>query len=454
MNAQLHKKLSFSAIEYRCRFACLLLFTSLLASPALTAETSMDDLKSELAELRQIVIAQQAQIDHLTKALEDQQATAAPDPANATPATEKPIQALIPKSKKEGFSTKLYGFIKLDASYDTQKTAVGDLAFYVLPESADGSDNEFNLTAKESRLGLKINSGDELPIKTSGTIEFDFYGSSSEIAANPRMRHAFFQFEAGDWDILAGQTWDATQSILPKTLNFATYGRQGATWTRRPQIRATRTLDTEQGKWTFAGALARTTGADLDGLGQEDGKDFAIPTVQGRLAYEFDMDGRKVLLALAGHYGTETVDSALFNDVQDYHSEFLSASILLPIGDKLDLKTVVWTGENLSCINGGIGQGINLTKNTEIAATGGWIQIGYTPNEKVKSFLTYGIDDPKDADLNAGQRSKNQTLSASIWWNFADHLTWAFEYSRMKTDYLDMDDASNNRFQSALILVF
>jgi len=421
-----------------------------LVSLQLQAETSLDDLKNELAELRQIVIAQQEQINRLSQELEERQTEVVQAPATRTTAPVAPstpavmMPQMAPKTQK-GFNAELYGFIKLDASYDTQKTAAGNLAFFVLPESNDGSDDEFNMTAKESRLGLNLSSGDMLPVETKAKLEMDFYGSSSETSASPRMRQAYLQFKAGDWDILAGQTWDATQSILPKTLNFATGGRHGTLWARRPQVRFTRNVETDSGKWIISAALARTVGSDLDGLGQEDGKDFALPP---------NMNGKKGLVALAGHYGTETIDTVLENDARDYHSHMLSASLLLPLTDKLDLKTVVWTGQNLSGVQGGIGQGINLVKDTEIAATGGWVQFGYKASDKVSTFLTYGIDDPDDDDLNFGQRSKNQNISASAYWNFSNNLTWAFEYSHMKTEYLFSDDASNNRFQSSLILVF
>ena len=54
------------------------------------------------------------------------------------------------------FEMKIYGYVKLDASYDTQRTSAGDLMFYVLPEVNGDKDDEFNMTAKETRLGLDI----------------------------------------------------------------------------------------------------------------------------------------------------------------------------------------------------------------------------------------------------------------------------------------------------------
>ena len=74
------------------------------------------------------------------------------------------------------FELKIYGYVKLDASYDTQRRSAGDLMYYVLPEVNEDKDNEFNMTAKETRLGLDIKAPEVGSVKTTGKIETDFYG--------------------------------------------------------------------------------------------------------------------------------------------------------------------------------------------------------------------------------------------------------------------------------------
>ena len=45
-----------------------------------------------------------------------------------------------------------YGYIKLDAAYDQSKTDNGNYAYWVLPQDED---DEFNMTSKQTRIGLK-----------------------------------------------------------------------------------------------------------------------------------------------------------------------------------------------------------------------------------------------------------------------------------------------------------
>ena len=90
------------------------------------------------------------------------------------------------------FELKLYGYLKLDASYDTQRTSAGDLMYYVLPEVNDQKDDEFDMTAKETRFGLDLKGPEANSVKTTGKLETDFYGSGgSANSPNLRLRLAY-----------------------------------------------------------------------------------------------------------------------------------------------------------------------------------------------------------------------------------------------------------------------
>ena len=51
----------------------------------------------------------------------------------------------------------LYGFLKVDAAYDNSRTTTGNYILYVDPDTGKHHDDEFNLTANETRLGVLIN---------------------------------------------------------------------------------------------------------------------------------------------------------------------------------------------------------------------------------------------------------------------------------------------------------
>jgi len=66
----------------------------------------------------------------------------------------------------------------VDASYDTSRVNPGD---WVNSQATNDNDNEFNLTANETRLGFNFTGPKTATMETSGKVEFDFYGSGADL---------------------------------------------------------------------------------------------------------------------------------------------------------------------------------------------------------------------------------------------------------------------------------
>jgi hypothetical protein len=361
------------------------------------------------------------------------------------------------------FEMKIYGYVKLDASYDTQRTSAGDLMYYVLPEVNDEKDDEFNMTAKETRLGLDIKGPEVGPVKTTGKIETDFYGpGGSANSPNIRMRLGYLDLaNANGFSFRAGQDWETFITVTPKILNFTYLADAGALGLRRPQARLTQEIPVgDKSKLTAKIAAARTIGEDIDGGGQDDGADSGTPSVQGNLIFETPVfAGKPAKISVSGHYGRETLDTSVSNkitdvDTKDFDSWSLIGSILLPFGNHVAVQGSAWQGANLDNYFGGIGQGINKTLDTEIGAKGGWAQLVLDPVEWLNCNLGYGLDDPDDGDLNKGNRSKNELLFANVFFKLNSAVTLGFEYSHMTTSYQEASDATDNRFQGSAIYRF
>ncbi len=362
------------------------------------------------------------------------------------------------------FTLKPYGYVKLDASYDTQRTAAGDLMFYVLPKVDGKKDNEFNMTARESRLGLALSGPDAPGIKTTGKFEVDFYGSGGgHNTANLRMRLAYLDlaFDNG-LSLLAGQDWETFITVIPRIVNFSYLADAGALGLRRPQVRVTQKLDMSSDTAVIGKiAAARTIGQDIDGGGQDDGVDSGTPTLQYNLILETKvLTEKKTRASVSGHYGRETLDGVNEDgkivkvDEKDYNTWSVIGSLYLPMTKILALQGTIWTGENLDTYFGGIGQGINAKEEKAISAKGGFIQLLIDPTDKWSCSLNASVDDPDDGDLSAGNRSKNELLMANAFYKLTTAVTLAAEYSHMKTSYKDRDAASNDRVQVAAIYRF
>jgi hypothetical protein len=364
---------------------------------------------------------------------------------------------------KSVFALKPYGYIKLDAIYDSQRVKNGELAYYVMPKEAGKDDDEFNMTARETRFGLDLSGPDTPDIKTTGKVEVDFYGSGSDVNAGAlRMRLAYLDLAMPHgFSIRAGQDWETFVTVIPRILNFSCLSDAGALGLRRPQFRLTQEIPLQgETKLIAKVSAARTSGEDIDGGGQDDGVDSGLPTFQYNLILETPILTKKASkFSVSGHWGRETVDGVVSNQVvvsdeKDYDSYSVIGSMLLPLHERVALQGTIWTGENLDTYYGGIGQGINKTLETAIAASGGFAQLITDITDDINWNIGYGLDDPEENDLSNNNRAKNQIIFSSIYYKITPAVTAAFEYSYMTTDYKGAGDASDNRFQGAMIYKF
>lgn len=440
---------------------------ALLCAPLASANEVPPEVAQALAEMRAVIDAQAAEIANLRAKVDALSSpataantaanTAAPRPTPAAAESAVPVLRAKPVSRS-GLDLDFYGFVKLDAAYDSQRTVNGNLALYVLPESGNGDDDAFSLTARQTRLGATLSAQPIDGWKASGTAEIDFYGGGSENAANPRTRLAFAKVSSADWELLAGQDYDTWQVVLPNVVNFSAYGAQGALWSRRPQVRLTRHITMASGdKLSLAVGIARTLGAsDIDGGGDglDGGSDAPMPTFQWNALYTSKWQHGTAKFAFGGHYGFEEVEASATLRAEEFNTALAMLSFVIPVSQQWKLLGSIWSGENLGTWLGGIGQNLNLSRNTEIAATGGWIQAQFTPSKDLNLGVSIGLDDPDDGDLNPGMRSKNETLSLNLHWQWLPATTLAFEYQYLKTRYLGSTTASANRFQSAVIFKF
>lgn len=450
----------------------LILGTTLIVFPyALAANdaSKLERLEDLVIQLQALVQGQQEEIRSLqakVSSLEEGSTVEGSPLQGVDPLADKKVTGRTPapvpidlgRKVSSRFNLDFYGYIKLDAAYDSQRTAAGDLAFYSLPKSGNGDDDSFSLTAKQTRFGMQIAAPEVGGWKSSGRLEIDFYGSASDNAANPRMRLAFLELKQDSWSILAGQHYDAWNTVLPKTVNFATMGRHGSLWSRRPQIRVTRHFELG-GDRVLAATMgaARTIGTpDIDaaGDGLDGGEDSGLPMLQWDFKYMPQGNPDGLTLALGGHYGTEDVEGDALRRESSYVTSMVIASAHFPLSPVFKVSGTVWTGENLGNFQGGIGQGLNLARNTEIESTGGWLQASWYPAKTVNINFTYGLDDPDDDDLSDGQRDRNETWFTNLYWTFLPSTTFALEYQYLKTGYKNSEEATTHRLQSALIFKF
>ena len=425
-----------------CIACFLFLAMPVMAGPAVDQlRKRIDRLENELKELKELLGQQQQAREEEKKRIES---------------IEEKGERVSPRVLSK-FKFKPYGFIKLDAAYDDSRTDYGNFVCYVRNESIHKDDNEFNMTARQTRIGMRIIAPDFDEWKTMGRIEFDFYGDGSqrhENKAEPMLRHAYLEMKKGNFSLLAGQTSDLISPLFPNTLNYTVGWAAGNIGYRRAQVRLSYNYPlNDNTRLTTAFAIARTAGTaneDLDLDLKNDGEDAGFPTFQGRIGLATKVLTNKAsVFGISGHYGKEEIDFP--TGQRRAKSWSVNGDFNIPLSEYLSIKGEMFLGYNLDDYFGGILQGVNSTTQEIIKARGGWAQLSYDWSSKLKYKAGLGIDDPSNNDLSAGMRGKNSFYFANVTYNIIPPVTVGLEYSYWNTEYLDESDGTDNRLQASVI---
>ena len=375
----------------------LLSLMLLIIVGAISSAADSDDPARENAELRQ-------KVEKLDKDLQEIKKVIIPE--------TKATAAQAPKPVWSNLDIQFYGYLKLDAAYDTSRINNGNYAKWVEREDSQDNDNQFSMTANQSRFGMRINGPDDGVINTSGRAEVDFYGGGpAENRAHLMMRHAYMKL---DWpenrfNIIAGQTSDVISPLFPSTVNYSVGWWTGNIGYRRPQIRLTK----EYGLYTetdlkLEGALARTIGRSNSITETESGEDSGLPSVQARASLSLPLYGpERTTVGVSGHLGEEEYDITTSGQNKEFTTWSINMDVTQPINKWLSIKGELFTGENLDAYLGGIGQGV-ITDTTrpnhyeEIGSTGGWIAASLQPWDDLRFNVGGGIDDVDSGQINAG----------------------------------------------------
>jgi hypothetical protein len=401
--------------------------------------------------------ALQAQVDKLGAELKQVKATLA---ERGAPAVEK-----------KAIEVQFYGTIKLDAARDSSRTAIGNFARWVESEGALDNDDQFSMTANQTRLGVLVNGPAQPTLKSSGQVEIDFYGNgAAENKPDAMLRHAFLKAEWTElnFSILAGQTSDIISPLVMPTVNYSVGWWQGNLGYRRPQIRLTQGVQlTDKVELKLEGGPTRSiTDRKFVYTGSTDpdsGADSGTPALQGRASLSFpSFNGKPATLGVSGHWGHEeqhtTNTVGAVNGHNQYETWSGNVDVKLPVTDWLLLQAEGFTGKSLSAYLGGIGQGFDATLKEGIAAHGGWAAASLGPYGRWQFNAGAGVDAVDASDVSANAKAPPRLTNIVGFGNgsyaVTANLQFALELAYLKTTYKDAPDGDDWRQQFAAIYKF
>jgi hypothetical protein len=401
------------------RWWCGMLVASLMAllAGSAMADPSLQDLQRQIDELRKIVKEQQKEIERLRAQLK--QAAPQTPQANVT----------APSGERLNF----YGFLRLDSIFDSGLTNNAQTPFWVLsPSNANKrrtGNQQLTVHPRLTRIGINFVAPPNL-VKgwdVTGKFEMDWQnaqGVTPESRPLPRIRHAYLQLQRGSYSLLLGQNWDLISPLFPSPNDDTLMWNAGNLGDRRAQIRLSYEPKDKPLRWALAlGLTGAVDGKDLDNNGVRDGEDSGLPNVQVRLAWKF----RNGEIGLWAHHAWERVTNPVAGQTR-FTSHSIGLDWQWQLSPKWNLRGELWTGRNLSDFRGGIGQGVNAATGAEIRSKGGWLELGWQYSPKQRLAFGYTIDDPKNADVPAGGRTKNFAWYLHHRWRLSGNVEVGVNY--------------------------
>ncbi|WP_287907503.1 DcaP family trimeric outer membrane transporter [Acinetobacter sp.] len=244
--------------------------------------SELEQLKSEVKQLREMIEQHQKQQNQAVELIHNQPQTIQLPDANYS------TSPLLMRSKA-GVDVNLYGNVRADLLYQAEGGGADRLYNQINSVPLKGNNESSDVlrsTLAATRIGLDFKTADQ---DLNAKIEVDFLGANEAL----RIRHAYFNY--GAW--LVGQTWSnfAVPDYMPETIDALGY--VGGAVKRDPQVRYTY-------KFNAATQLVSAVEDSKDALSQ-----MRLPLFSTRLNHSFaDRAGSMSVRAMMSQKRTATDD--------------------------------------------------------------------------------------------------------------------------------------------------
>lgn len=467
------------------------------------SDTSVRELDSQVRELRAVIeqmrtenAESRAEMRELRQELQDTRKMLAPIVAssNASPAPVSeaapseiiaqgaaPAADLGSRVQRLEESAQLLGS-KIDEQYQTKVETAGryrarltgivlmntfhnvgasdnlDVPDYAEPAVPGSSQSSFGATLRQTEIGLEIFGPNVAGARTSGDVQFDFFGGfpATENGVDfgvARMRTAALRLDWKNTSLVAGQDSLFISPLSPTSfasLATPTFAYAGNLWAWTPQIRVEHRFDLDDQQRLMV------QGGILDNLDWETptnsftrtataGESTGQPAYAVRTAWSRPVLDHPLSFGVAGYYGRQqwswdhNVDA--WAGMTDWQ---------IPLLRRLNLSGEFYRGRGVGGLGAAVGQTIVFGGNPSRAATpirglnsaGGWSQLKFQITPKLEMNGVVAEDDAFASDIrgfaidanNFGEiLGRNRGAFGNLIYRPRSDLLLAAEFRRLHT---------------------
>ena len=241
-----------------------------------------------------------------------------------------------------------YGIAYFNLFSNTDAVNNGDVPLF----AAASGPGHLGMTARQSRLGIRVTGAMLGKAKVTGVLEGDFFGGYPAVGIGDnmgvfRLRLANARLDWTKGSLVVGQDWMIFAPVNPLSISSAgipLFAAAGNPWSRLPQVR---------GEWKTkkvllqGGVLAPQTGDFNSAFFYQPGSGALseTPFLQGRAAVtlaNFAASKKVATIGVSGHWGQSRVTTTPIDRTVD--SNGIALDCVLPLGTKVTVQGEAFTG--------------------------------------------------------------------------------------------------------------
>ncbi len=450
-------------LYYLCPFAAWLVVLTCLLPSRVMAEDSLFATSEGDSELLTSLQVQLDKIEQENQAIQAENARLLGEIENSNRGSLKAVPPAPPTNVPgEGATismlndtTRLTIGVNLSAlaTFSTSRPFSSSLPLFLFPESPAGFDtNTFDLHARQSSISTRFTAPEVFGLTPGAeTLTLFFNDNITDDNYGLLVYYAYGELKNEQMRFAAGLQRDIFNPVGPTVLPVSQLYGSGNAGSYRGQIRFERffhldddfQLTVQLGLSNPISTLVR--GSLKDPLVEDNG----WPNVEGRIALgvgeiEELMGGRKqrpVELGISGVVGQLRITKPVPGPgtpgpdriVDDVWA--VGCDLQCAMTDRLGMKGEMFVGQTLGEYNAGVLQNFNSETFGPIRSRGAYGEFYYYLHPQFHLHCGYGIDDPFNIDLAAGQITSNQTFFNTLLWDFSKTFQVGLEFDYRKTDY-------------------
>jgi hypothetical protein len=332
----------------------------------------------------------------------------------------------------------------------------GEESQYPTAASIETDPRPAGATLRQSIIGLKFQSPERIAgVDISGSAYMDFFGGTgTALGQMVRLRVASVDFAwrnttftvAQDKPILAPREPDSLAQVGVSPLTGS-----GNLWLWSPQARVEQRFHFGETAGLRAQIGVYQTAESPVTYSQEGGETIAgsRPALQGRFVF-WKQAGADSRLEIAP--GFHVSDSKVRGTTLP--SRIASIDWRVPMGRRFALTGQLFHGENMGVI-GGLRHAQSLDETPySVRGSGGWTQLKFQPANRLTFNFFAGQENDLRRDVDSGQIAKNQNYGANAIYRLMSNVLASFEWSYVRTTYIDFGDRINRHYDLAFAYLF